>query len=142
MPKKKKPKLKKRPFHVWRPSRPTQKPDPRRCRHMVTRTTATGTRQCPRRAEVFFTDEKTGERLGACMEHNPFDVNKLSEKQSKSRVATGRVDSYNARLAKYREAVTVAAIAWARSGYESKAAEKMRKAADRYLAHEAKGEPK
>jgi hypothetical protein len=138
---KRKPKLKQRAFHVWRPNRRTQEPDKRRCRHVVRRPNGS-TAQCPNKVHVVFTDEETGDKLGSCMDHNPYAVGKLSPKKSRDRLLTGSVAAYHKRLEQRREELADAAIAWARSGYERKAAEKMRKAADRYLKHEAKGEPK
>ncbi len=137
-----KPKLKQRPFFIWRPDRPSRSADLRRCRYAVRRIGVRGTLQCACRVEVWFDHPDEKAKIGACIDHNPFAIKKLTPAESTDRNLAGRISRYRDKKATLKDDVAACAIEWEDGGRQHEDLDALGKATQKYLRHENKGEPK
>jgi hypothetical protein len=98
--------------------------------------------QCPHRVGVWFPHPDEKMRIGACSEHNPYSVKKLSPAASTDRNLAGRISRYRDKRATLKDDVAACAIEWADGGREHSDLDALGKATEKYLRHESKGEPK
>lgn len=136
----KKTKVKPKVFFIWHPTRPAQRVDPRRCRHLVRHRSRT--HQCEKRVVVRFRHPDEEEPVGSCIPHNPYYQEPKKPKTRADRNLAGRVTLHHAKTEKHRKDVTAMAIAWGAAGYKHSGLEKLRKTMAKYFRHVDKGEPK